>query len=128
MIDPKYKKIIDRLIEKSKTKNAIWNKTSRENEFKINLKSSTLTIDQWHDERDGKNFIDLIIRNQRGDTIGRIVFDKDTESEEYNYLSVLHNHARESYYKVDETIDNIFDELSSDGKVGEEDESDDLPF
>jgi len=128
MIDPKYKKIIDILIEKSKSKNAIWHKTSRDNEFKINLKSSTLTVDSWHNDKDGLNYIDLIIRNQRGDTIGRLVYSDEGESEEYKYLDVLHNYARESYYKVDETIDNIFEELSGDGKIGDEDNSDDLPF
>ncbi|MCD8423635.1 hypothetical protein [Tenacibaculum finnmarkense] len=128
MIDAKYKKIIDILIEKSKSKDAIWHKTSRENEFKINLKSSTITVDSWYNDKDGFNYIDFLLRNQRGDKIGRLVYTDDAENEEYEHLSILHNYARESYYKVDETIDDIFDELKGDGKVGDENNSDDLPF
>ncbi len=129
MIDEKYRKIIDKLIEKSKAKKAIWNKTSRENEFKISLKSSIITTDLWDDEHSQMGLVDLVIRNQRGEVLASLVYNDQDELEDYKYLKLLHDYARESYYRVDDTIDDIFKELDSGGRVGEpESDEDDLPF
>ncbi len=116
MIEEKYKKIIDKLVEKSK--NVIWNKTSRDAEFKVILKTSTITTDRWVDE-EGEDCVDFIIRNQRGDMIAMLMYSDKDDKEEYNYLRRLHDCAKNSYYKIEDTIEDIFNELDSENEIGE---------
>ena len=126
MIEKQHKALIEKLIEKTTSKKANWVKTSRETEYKLGLKSGAITTDLWNDN--GIDYADLIIRNERGDIISQLTFTKIENSIEFDLLKNLHNQARESYYKFDETIEDIFDELNSDKEVGDKNESTDLPF
>jgi len=118
MIEKKYKQIIDKLIEKSKSRQANWSQTSRVNEFSISFDTAVITTDKWSD--DGIYRIDFAILNSQGDRIGQIYFEKSKNPEEYKILNELHTNAKESYYKVDETIENIFEQLNKEGKIGKE--------
>lgn len=133
MIEKKYMDLIQKLVEKTKKKEVIWTKTSRDDEFKVSLSSGSITIDHWNDHVSQPS-VDFAIRNENGDSIGYISFFKEEDLESYTIIRNLNNLARESYYKVDETIDSFFKQLSDDSQVGKADEnsshddSDDLPF
>ena len=127
MIPENYKILIEKLKLKTDKKEAVWSKTSRDNEFKLDLGKGAITVDSYSE--DYNRFIDMTILNDRGDTIDRIFFTSN-EEEEYHFLSDLHTLARRAYYKIDETIKEIFKELDSNKTIGNENVAplDDLPF
>ncbi|MCD8403920.1 MULTISPECIES: hypothetical protein [Tenacibaculum] len=126
MIEKKHTVLIEKLIKKTASKQAYWTKTSRETEFKLSLKNSVITTDLWN--QNNQNLADIIIRNERGDVISQVSFNAEENPEEYELLKSLHNQARESYYKFDETIEDIFEELNSDEEVGDKNPPPDLAF
>lgn len=126
MIEKKHTDLINKLIKKTASKQAYWTKTSQETEFKLSLKNSVITTDLW--KQGMRNFADLVIRNERGDIISAINYNSEENSEEYHLIKSLHNQARESYYKLDETIEDIFKELNSDKEVGDKNQESDLEF
>ncbi len=115
--------LIEKLKNKTASKQAIWSKTSRDNEFKLELQKGAITTDNWNDD-DENSFIDLSIINENGDTIDRVYFHS-SEKEDYKKLLELHDLVKRAYYKVDETIKNIFNELDSEKTVGKERKSED---
>ena len=127
MIPDNFKLLIEKLKAKTSRKEAIWSKTSRDNEFKLDLGKGAITIDNYSDD-DGLNYVDMVVINDRGDIIDRIWFSRKNLFD-YDELVELHNMARRAYYKVDETFKSIFKELDSDKTLGiAEPKDDDLPF
>lgn len=127
MIPENFKILIDKLKEKTTRKEAIWSKTSRNDEFKLDLGKGAITVDRWLNEDTGEQLVDIAVINDRGDRIDSIYFNS-TEKEDYKYLIELHSLAKRAYYKVDETFKSIFKELDSDKTIGTEKKPDDLPF
>ena len=127
MIPDNIKTLIEKLKNKTIAKQTIWSKTSRENEFKLELSKGSITIDNWEDEVG--MLIDFVIRNESGDVIERIAFNSNDEYIDYKFILELYTLVKREYYKVEETIKTIFDELDSDKKIGKEHRpEDDLPF
>jgi hypothetical protein len=114
MIEQRYKDLIDKLIESTLSKKISWQiTTDRESEFRVTLGSNTLTTDNWVLFENNNKCVDLSIRNQQGVSIYRIAFeDNDLEGEDYAYLMRLYSAAKDSYYKVDDTIADIMDHLN----------------
>lgn len=129
MNDAKYIELIQKLIHRTINKQAIWNSTSRETEFILNLHSGSITIDSWvNDSFD--NCIDFYIRNDKGIVIFSKLFNLSENPEEFHFLFNLHNVARESYFKIDDTVNGILKELDSDKTIGIQEKKDDdnLPW
>lgn len=119
--------LIKALIVKTVSKKAIWGKTSRENEFKLYLEKGAITTDCWNDDRGGES-VDFAIYNIHGDKIDNFIAEKgDTD---YTLLIELHSAAKREFYKVDETIGNLFDEINNDKSIGKRliDGEEELPF
>ncbi|RYX81696.1 hypothetical protein EON73_04685 [bacterium] len=114
-------KLIDKLKNKTVSKQAIWSKTSSDHEFKLELQKGAITVDNWDENR--TTYVDLNIINENGDIIDRIYFAY--ADEEYDMLLELHQMAKRSYFKVDEILKNIFYELDSNKVVGKEGKSED---
>ena len=127
MIPENFKTLVDKLKDKTTKKEAIWSKTSRDDEFKLDLGKGAITLDRWLNEETNEQMVDIAVINDRGDRVDTIVFPS-YEKEEYKYLVELHSLAKRAYYKVDETFKTIFKELDSDKTIGTERKSDDLPF
>ncbi len=123
MISEKLKILIDKLTKKTESKQAIWKKTSRDTEFKLEFQKGAVTIDNWND--DLGTFVDLRIINENGDEVEGVVFEPDS-TEQYTILEGLYELIKKSYYKTDETFKTLLDELDSDKIVGKS--KDDLPF
>jgi hypothetical protein len=120
------KELIKALIDKTISKKAIWGKTSRPNEFKLSLEKGAVTTDRWSEN--GDEIVDCGIYNVYGDRIDNFV--AKSEEIDFDLLRDLHDAAKREFYKVDETINNLFKELNDDNSVGKrqiEDEKD-LPF
>jgi len=126
MIPENYRTIINKLVEKTQRKQALWKKTSREDEYKISLGRGAVTTDKWFDPDRRKNYLDFRIWNEDGSIIDSIEA-ASSELDDYMILNELHVAAKRAYYKVDETINDIRKLLDSDDIIGRTVE-DDLPF
>lgn len=111
--------LVDKLKNKTLAKQAIWIKTSRDNEFRLELSKGAITTDNWVDENDGRSLVDLLIFNDNGDIIDRVVYSSEKDND-YGTLVELHSLAKKAYYKVDETLKGILEELDSDKTLGSE--------
>jgi hypothetical protein len=128
MIPENISSLIEKLKQKTSNKQANWLKTSRENEFKLELNKGAITTDNWN-HKDVGMMVDFAILNEYGDEVERIMVIEAEEIEDYKFVLELHNLAKREYYNVDDTIKTIFDELDSDKIVGKERKKDeDLPF
>jgi hypothetical protein len=126
MIEDKYIKLIKKLTEMSNNGKVNWNQTSRDTEFKVSLKTGSVTTDFW--KNNGENYsIDFSIRNDKGDSIYHVQADTE-EGNDYDLLVALHNSAKSSYFKVDETIENMIEELGKSDTVGLPHDDEELPF
>jgi hypothetical protein len=128
MIPENFKTLVDKLKAKTTKKEAIWSKTSRNDEFKLDLGKGAITVDSWQSEDTAEQLVDIAVINERGDRVDSIYFSS-SEKEDYKYLIELHTLAKRAYYKVDETFKTIFKELDSEKTIGTERKTeDDLPF
>lgn len=137
MLPEKLKKLILLLTDKTDKKMAIWNRTNAEGQFKLSISDgSAITISSWSPNNYEAYY--LTIFNKNGDVIE--AFDTETDNattEDYSVIQSFYKSVRNSYYKVEETIDELFNTLSSDKVIGKEEkftpplppsQSDDLPF
>lgn len=126
MLTAKIKELISKLREKTRKDEAVWEKTSREDEFMLKLDSGAIAVDKWSDNTE--NNVDFSIYNENGDLIDRVLADDLNNLEEYNLINNFHSDIRRAYYKADQTIDGIFNELNKEGKIGKSNNVDDFPF
>jgi hypothetical protein len=126
MIAENFRLLIEKLKYKSSKREAIWAKTSRDEEFKLHLGKVTLLTDCWYDEVTFNKKVDLVILNEDGEKIDGVILSKGED--DYELLIELHTLAKQSYYKIDETFKSIFEELDSNKVIGEKNkhELDDL--
>jgi len=124
MINANIKLIIDKLIAKTNAGQAIWSKTSRDTEFKLELSKGAITTDMWEDEH-GYKMVDLSVYNANGEIIENDVFHESDEESDFTSLQNVYESAKKSYYKIDETFKTIFDELDGEKTIGR---SKELPF
>lgn len=121
MISENLHTLITKLKQKTKDKKVIWKKTSSNSEFKLSFQSGgAVTTDLWSDN--SGLYVDFIVINNNGTVIERVVFTEEDEPS-FHFISELHELAKKSYYKEDETYKNFFLELDNDDVIG-----DDLPF
>jgi hypothetical protein len=100
--------LIDRLKVKTESGELKWEKTSRENEFKIDLQNGAVSTDIW--EEQGSILIDFRLFNADGEQIGSWVYN--ARDIYYETLSDLHSIIVNKYLRIDETLDGLLDELN----------------
>jgi len=127
MIPENFKILIEKLKEKTLKKETIWTKTTRDDEFKLDFGQGAITVDQWSDDHDHVQYVDIAVFNERGDKIDTIYISSDNK-DEYKCLEELHALAKRAYYIVDDTFKIIFKEIESDKVIGIEKKSDDSLF
>jgi len=128
MITDRYIKLIDKLSSKTQEKKVIWQRSSSQDEFKLELEKGAITIGKYEGDFNNAPEVFINIYNDRGDRID--VISINGSDKHFEYINEFYSSIRRSYYKVDETIDSIFNELESDKTLGapEISEDDDLPF
>lgn len=127
MIPENFKILIDKLKKKTSKNEAIWSKTIRNDEFKLDLGKGAITIDMWLNEEPPGQFVDIAIINEQGEKVDSITINS-IEKVDFEYLIDLHSLAKRSYFKVDETFKNIFKELDSDKVIGSKNKPDGYLF
>ncbi|WP_374460240.1 hypothetical protein [Chryseobacterium taeanense] len=116
-MEQRIKNLIQLLEEKTRSNDAMWTRTSSDNEFKIDINNSTITVDMWNVE--AVTYYEFVILNENGDRVERIVVgDDDPFNSEFQIVTNFYDAVRNSYFKVDETIENILKELNSSNKIG----------
>lgn len=103
------KQIIKELKDKTNSKKISWVKTSSENEYKIQLNKGAITTDYWIDE-DGNN-VAFDIYNEDGNKIVSLFYMQKDKPIEYSIIKELHTIIDKNFYKVDETLNGLLDEL-----------------
>lgn len=126
MIPEYFKTLVDKLQEKTTRKETIWSRTSLYSEFKLDLEQGAITVNKWDDEEERQSYVSISILNNFGDKIDSFVVTS-MEKEDYKCLDELYTLIKRAYYKVEETFQNIFNELNSSKTIGTEDD-DNLPF
>lgn len=129
-----YFEVVRKLRDKTGRREVNWLKV-RDNEFKVLLKSGAITLSKQYYEGEGEYLLILRIYNIQGDAVFESTtseHDEITDSSKlpYSLLDELFSSAKDSYYKVEETIESIIDELTQENEIGakEDSEKDDLPF
>lgn len=119
-----YYALVQMLLERTDKREVNWQIT-RDNEFKVILKSGAVTISKDWDSGLEEFVITFRIYNISGDNIYEYASQpKDTFTSissaglNYTILESLHVKARSAYYKVEETIENIFKEISNNKEIG----------
>lgn len=121
MIPEKIQLLIKTIIEKTNNNEITWGKTARENEFKLFMDTGAITTDRW--DHEDIQYVDLSIYNNFGDKIEN--FFPDESSKDFEIINELHKSARREFYKVDQTLEGMFQELQSSKKVGKREVEDD---
>lgn len=119
MIKEKYKTLISKLIEATRTGNLTWEKTSSTNEFQVKLGNNGVSISYYDPEKYGyipgltvnvqKNSVSLVIINSEGNEIDGETYEKGDLG--YDRLYGLYKEARRQCLHVDETLDEIINSL-----------------
>ena len=127
MTNDSLKNIAEKLIQKTKEKQVIWEATSG-NGFKVRLSTSSIIIDYYMDTDDCVLYV-LTIFNQNGIEIDKCsVVEKNINPD---VLQELYECARKSHFKIEETYQSILTELNTVsvlGKAATKVDMDDLPF
>lgn len=119
-----YLELVKMLLLKSEKREVIW-QIILEDEFKLTLKSGAITISKNWDFKEEAYIIIFRLYNISGDKIyefwaySNLPLELDAPDElNYDILQKLHAIARSSYYKVEETIENIVKEINNNTEVG----------
>lgn len=114
MIPNKIQELIKAIVEKTNSKKATWGKTAREKEFKLHFEKGAITTDNW--DNDGKDMVDFTIYNSFGDQIERYAAFAGEDG--FDIMMELHKAANRDFYKVDETISELFNEAKAEKSIG----------
>jgi len=99
--------LINSLILKTDQSQIGWQRTSRSNEFKVNLSNGAVSTDRWVDN--GIEYLDFRVFNNVGEEIGSWQFKFNDA--DFALLLSLHSTVLRKYLKIDETIDGMLGEL-----------------
>jgi len=119
MITKEYKDLVDKIISNTKNKKITWEQTSSEQEFKTKIGRGAVTIENRYyidDIYNSKTHCRLTfsIINENGiqaDSFSST--DEDEDLELYNLLKSLYDIAKDSYLKINETVESMLKELDS---------------
>ena len=124
MIPDYLKVLIQGLKEKTSKNEVIWQKSS-ETEFKVELQSGAITADKMWLSKKSTFMLEVCVYNNRGELADRIAVSQFDEADDYKFVDDFYIVVRRKYFKVEETIKGIIDEVQKNGVIGKEEE---LPF
>jgi len=127
------------LRDKTSEKKAIWNKTSGQDEYKLQIGEGSSIVVSFDYGNYNSEYITISIFNKNGDMVERYDNENEQDEDSSKLLWSFHKAARDSYYKVEETMEHLLNEISKQDVVGIKEEKkiippamlgddDDLPF
>jgi uncharacterized protein YrzB (UPF0473 family) len=124
-----YTDVINGLLQKSLSKEVIWDKTTNADIFVVYFEKSSLALHQHSNQNEVWITVDVI--NGNGEKIDSFLVS-DEEGEEWNIINELFSVARRSALAIDNTIQGMLAELNKKGAIGQKrndnDGFDDIPF
>jgi hypothetical protein len=132
-IPASYSNVINGLLQKSLSKEVIWDVTTDANVFVVYFKDSSLTLKQYNNQNESWITVDVI--NYKGDKIDSF-WVSDEESEDWAIINELFSVARRSALAIDITIQGMLTEINKKGTtIGQKRKNDygdgfanDIPF
>lgn len=119
MIPEQLKQLILLLTEKTKNKQAIWNKVSGNNQFRLSISEGVaITIDEWHEQYGGEVAYEVAIVNFNGDAIQRYFSDNQTPADDFDLLKTFHKSASDQFFKVEETLNALLNSVKGQDVIG----------
>ena len=120
-MDANIEEIVKLLIKKTSEGDVLWNLSSSNDEFKLQLKDSAVCISQ---KGGGTNRVAYVLQiyNENGNIIVNDAMDSSVSP---NMFRDLYTVSKESFLKKDETLQSILQQVKGVGKIGEDDS---LPF
>lgn len=119
VMERRLESIIESIKSGTKKRSFLWEPTERKTEYRLRLKSGIINVDKWLSTSDPTSvshpMTDISFHNELGERIERLAFSKLDSPDDYRKLAELHELARRSILKVDETLDRIFSEIESKG-------------
>ena len=125
-----YINVIKGLLQKSVSKEVIWDITTDANIFVVYFKDSSLTLRQHSNQNETWYSVNII--DYKGDEIDSFWIDSET-IDDYSIISELFSIARRSALAIDNTVQNMLSEINSKGIIGNKKKNndgftDDIPF
>ena len=136
MNEDNYIEMIKKLREKTDSRETIWQRGQRDEEFSITFKSGMFVIDKNYDYHEEVTNYNFQIYNNNSDQIYTTGSIGSSNRDLYIVLKTLHDSVVRCYYKVDETMKGFLEEMDGEEIVGEEPSKrdptelpgDDIPF
>lgn len=114
MKNNKYNELLNRLLDSTKENRTKWSKTSRQNEYSTDVGEYSITITSLSQStfsisKELNEKFALTLINSDGEIIDlQLLLPSDSD---YSLISELYSQARTSYYKVDEVLESLIQEL-----------------
>ena len=118
MIPEKLKKILTLLRDKTIDKKAIWNKTSGEEQYKLSIGGGSSIVISLLYGNYNVEYFEVAIFNTIGQAVEIYNTESEAENDDTTLMRTFHKAARDSYFKVDETMDSLLEELSKQDIIG----------
>ena len=138
MIPEKLKQIITLLKDKTLSKKAIWNNASGGEQYKLLTGGGSSIVVTLSYGNYNAEYYEVAVFNTNGQAVEMYSSESEDNLFDLALVKSFHKAARDSYYKVDETMDSLLDELSKQDVIGEKEAiippptfsppQDDLPF
>lgn len=115
MKNNKYNQLINRLLRSTKENRISWSRTSRQNEYITDVSNYSITITKLSQStfsisNDNSDKFAISLINESGDTIDiQEVLSSDADC---NLILDLYAEARRSYFKVNDVLDTLIDNLN----------------
>jgi hypothetical protein len=125
-MDKRTSKLVEVLGKRTVSGKLVWEKTGRETEFSTEIEGKKITVDKWKTEEQD-DLIDFCMYNENGEQILYHQYPlAGRNPSSALLLEELYEIIKKKYYKVDETIDEIFKALGE--SPPPTDPEDDIPF
>jgi hypothetical protein len=112
-----YTDVINGLLQKSVSKEVIWDVTTDTNIFVVYFENSSFSLHRHSNYNDSWFSVDII--DNKGDKIDGFVVSSEDDGDEWNTMDELFSIARRSALSIDNTIQGMLNELSKNGTIGQ---------
>jgi hypothetical protein len=121
-IPAQYTGVINGLLQKSLSKEVIWDVTTNANIFVVYFKDSSLTLQNSSNQNESWISVDVI--DYKGDKIDGF-WVSDDEGNDWAIVNELFSIARRSALAIDVTIQGMLTEINNKGTIGKKRKEDD---
>lgn len=128
-MEAKIRSLVESLNTKTLSKEAKWERPGKADQYILTLDKGIVKIDRVVTKLGTVQYLISVV-NKTGDVIikqsGIRKKDATSTSADYDLLKTFYENIQRTYFKVEETLDDLLNEVSKKGEIGKN--SDDLPW